>query len=101
MAVTLVEYAGQTDSRPELDELLDRLAAKICQLRLEMPALLFLEMHLPLLTIAHTFSLFVEPVMLPFLGAERIHTLKLLLSDRKNIEELMRRIESGEPLPGK
>ena len=71
---------------------IDTLAQKIVERRLEVPALLFLEMHLPLVTIAHTGSLLFSPLLTPVFGAERVHNLSELLAERQNIEALIERI---------
>ena len=77
----------------DLEPELQRLASFIVSHRLQAPALLLLEAHLPLVSLAHTASLFIEPMASAFVGAERIQSLKHLLSDRKNVEELIRLIE--------
>ncbi len=78
---------------PEIEEILDYCSRYIVTHRLETPALMLLEMHLPLVSLLHNVSIFLEPAAIPFIGAQSLHKIKLLLSERKNIEELMRRIE--------
>ena len=78
---------------------IDELARKVIRLGLETPALLFLEMHLPILGLAHASALVAQPLLTPFFGAERIHTLSQILSDRKNVEALIARIEELAALP--
>lgn len=70
------------------------LAEKIVAQRLELPALLALEMHLPMTSIFHTTSLFFEPMLAPLFGAERFRQLSRLLSERENVRELMERIRA-------
>lgn len=72
---------------------IDRLARGVVERRLGVPALFFLEAHLPFVTIFHTLALFLEPIAIPFFGAERIHGFRSLLSDRRKIERLLERIE--------
>jgi hypothetical protein len=93
--LSLTQPVSSAENHPELEAVLERAAKKIVSLRLELPAVLLLETHLPVLGILHAAGLFIEPIASPLLGAERIHTLKLILSERKNIEELIRRIESN------
>lgn len=71
---------------------IDSLAQKIVERRLELPALLFLEMHLPLVTLAHTSTLFLSPLLSPVFGAERFHHFSQLLSSREHIEALIEKI---------
>lgn len=77
----------------EFDDALDRLARKVVNRRLEAAVQFFLEAHLPFVTIFHTAGLLFEPIATPLFGAERVHSLNRLFSDRKNVEELLRRIE--------
>jgi hypothetical protein len=93
--LSLTQPTFSPERQPELEAALERVARKVVSLQLELPATLLLEMHLPVLGILHAAGLFFEPIASPLFGAERIHTLKLILSERKNIEELIRRIESN------
>jgi len=72
------------------------IAEKIIKMRLQVPALFFLEIHKPLTTLAHTGSLFLQPLLSPVFGAERIESLNNVLAERKNIDNLIRLIESRE-----
>ena len=71
---------------------IDRLAGKIVELRLETPALLFLEMHLPVLGLAHASTLFAQPLLSPFFGVERVENLSRIFSERRSVETLLERI---------
>ena len=70
----------------------ERLAEKIVSQRLELPALLALEMHLPMTSIFHTTSLFFEPLMSPIFGLERFTQVTNFLSDRENVRSLIERV---------
>ncbi|MFN8390013.1 MAG: hypothetical protein U0136_06960 [Bdellovibrionota bacterium] len=74
-------------------ELIHRLAEGIVVRRLELPATLFLEMHLPVTTLIHASTLLLEPLVSPLFGAERVHTFSQLLAERKNVERLIREIQ--------
>jgi hypothetical protein len=80
--------------------LIESAARWIVSRRLETPALIFLEMNIPIVPLFHTALLAVEPIGAPLFGTERIAPLKDLLSERENIRELMREItalsESGD-----
>jgi len=76
-----------------MNDLITSAARWIVARRLQVPALLFLEMNIPLTTVFHTALLAAEPLGTPLFGAERIEPLKNLLSDRKNIMNLVREIQ--------
>lgn len=69
------------------------IAERIIALKLELPALLFLQLHLPLTTLAHTACLFCAPVASPLFGFERVKAVEELLSERKNVERLIELLE--------
>ena len=80
-------------------ELTEKFANAIAERRLEVPALLFLELHRPFLTIAHTSALFAQPFLTPFFGAEKIEGLLEFLNDRRNIEHLIAKIQQRSSSP--
>lgn len=77
----------------QLDSLIDSIAAKIADRRLETPAVLLLEMHKPLGFVASQAVLVGMPFFAPFLGAQQIADFSKVLRDRENIERLITRIE--------
>jgi hypothetical protein len=54
---------------------------------------MFLEMHKPLTTLAATAYALGQPPLVLFFGFRRSEELRLLLSERENVEALMQRIE--------
>jgi hypothetical protein len=60
---------------------------------LEAPVVMFLEMHKPLTTVASVAYAMGQPPLMLFFGFQRTEDLRLLLSDRENVEALMQRIE--------
>lgn len=80
-----------TDERK--NEVIESLAKKIAGRRLEMPAVLFLDMHKPLSFIASQSLLVAMPFLAPVFGAQGIADLSKLLADRDNVETLIKRIE--------
>ena len=75
------------------EQLLDQATEWVVRKGLEAPVLLFLEMHRPLTTLASVgYTLSQPPLMLLF-GFRRTEELRLLLSDRDNVEALMQRLE--------
>ena len=83
----------------ERDRIIDDLARKVVRRKMETPAILFLEMHKPLTTIASTMVTFSQPTLGAFLGFRRMAEWAALLNERENVEQLIRRIEelSGRP----
>lgn len=77
----------------DIETQIDNIAQKIVRYGLELPASLFLEIHLPLTSFLHTATLFATPFATPVFGAERINGLTSLLAERSNIEALITRIE--------
>ena len=76
-----------------LEDTINQAAKKISSLGLEVPAALFLEMHLPLVTLFHTTALMLSPLASPIFGAEKITAWSNLLTDRSSIELLIKQIE--------
>jgi hypothetical protein len=60
---------------------------------LEAPTIMFLEMHKPLTALAAVVYAFIQPPLMMLFGFRRTEELRLLLSDRANVELLINRIE--------
>ena len=75
------------------DQLLTQAAEWVVRKGLEAPAILFLEMHKPLTTMAAVGYAFAQPPFMMLFGFERTEEVRLLLSNRENVELLMNRIE--------
>jgi hypothetical protein len=80
-----------TDERR--DEVIDSIAEKVVRRRLEMPAVLFLDMHKPLSFIASQSLLVAMPLLGMMFGAQPVADLSKLLAERENVEKLIMRIE--------
>ncbi len=78
----------------ERDALLDKASGEILKRKLEMPAILFLEMHKPLAYIGSHAALAFSPFLVPIVGFDNVNNYTRLLSDRKNVELLMQRLEA-------
>ncbi|RYG26842.1 hypothetical protein EON82_01765 [bacterium] len=84
----------------ETDQLLDKAAAEIRKRRMEAPAIIALEMHKPLASIASHAVVAFSPFMIPFFGYDGVHDMSRLLKDRRNVESLIQRLEcSAEDVP--
>ena len=75
------------------DQIIDAFAQAVVRCRLEAAAILFLEMHRPLTTVAATCVTFSQPTLGLFFGFGRLAEWASLLNDRRNIDRLVRRIE--------
>lgn len=73
---------------------MDSIARKVVDRRLEMPAVLFLEMHKPLSFLASQAMLVAMPMFGPLLGAQEMADLSKILRNRENIDLLIERIEN-------
>jgi len=80
-----------TDERRS--EMIDSIARKVVGRRLEMPAVLFLDMHKPLSFIASQAMLVGMPFLGVMFGAQAVADVSKLLKDRENVEALIARIE--------
>ena len=79
---------------PEDGALLDRLAARVVALRLEVPAVLTLESAKPVSLLASQALVFFEPLAQALFGAADLRRWARLLERRENLETLERLIET-------
>src|SRR4051794_9076494 len=80
-------------SESECIALADGIARRIHELRLDVPAMLLLEMHRPLCTLAHTAALALEPMATVLFGKKNTGAVVMLLSDPAHLAELAAAIE--------
>jgi hypothetical protein len=107
---------GQTEAQEASEEreeavrteaLLDKIAETVVKRRLEVPAVLFLEMHRPLAFLGSQALYFLTPVLGVAVRPEQISRLARLLDTPGGVERLIERIEyrarehSLSPRPGK
>jgi hypothetical protein len=78
----------------ERDRLLERAATAVVRRRLEMPAVLLLELHRPLTYLSSQALVLFTPLLGAALGLERVQTLAKLLEERENLDRLIDRIET-------
>ncbi|HIE52409.1 MAG TPA: hypothetical protein EYP85_11670 [Armatimonadetes bacterium] len=74
-------------------ELLEAIARRIVDYRLETPAVFFLELHKPLAFLGSQAFLAASPLLTPFIGPERMEEYAELMSRPENVEALIQRIE--------
>ncbi len=87
------EYEDDQLSSEERDKLIDELAQKIVDRRMETPAIMFLEMHKPVTFLASQSMLVASPFLVPLFGAEGVQRYSRLFSSVDNVELLIERIE--------
>lgn len=93
-----MRYAPKTDeegdlSSEERDQLIENLARKIVDRKLETPAILFLEMHKPVAFLGSQALLVASPILAPLFGMEGPEKYSRLFSSIDNVEKLIQRIE--------
>ena len=81
-------------------ELLDKLAKKVIEYRMTVPAIMFLETVKPLSYIGSQTMVFFEPMVKAVFNVAEYDEIRILMEDRRNVEELLVRIErfDGEAL---
>jgi hypothetical protein len=81
-------------------ELLDKLAKKVVEYRMTVPAIMFLETVKPLSYIGSQTMVFFEPMVKAVFNVAEYDEIRILMEDRRNVEELLVRIEKfdGEAL---
>ncbi len=74
-------------------ELLDKLAQKVVGYRMTVPAIMFLETVKPLSYVGSQTMVFFEPMVKAVFNIAEYDEIRLLMEDRRNVEELLVRIE--------
>lgn len=77
----------------EQDTFVEKFADKVHRLGLEVPALLFLELHRPFSALFYNSALFAQPFVSPFLGGERTEQILEFLSQENSVQKLIETIE--------
>lgn len=85
----------------DAEKLLEKAAQTIVRRGMEVPAILFLEMHKPLANLIGHAVWVTMPVWAIFFGVVTTNELGALLSDPERIERLIRRIEELSEQGGK
>lgn len=82
------------EEKKDFTEEIEEIAGFIHKKKLEVPAVMFLELNKPLSLFYSSMFLVSTPVLGAFLGPDRMKKLYLLMEDRNNIEKLIQRIET-------
>jgi hypothetical protein len=80
-------------SEEERDSMIGEIAQKVVDMRMETPAVLFLEMNKPVSVIAGQSIIAASPILIPLFGAAGVRRYSQLLNNRENVELLVERIE--------
>lgn len=84
----------QIDVPPEeRDRIFERVAGAVTDRRLEVPAILTLELHKPLAFLGSQALIVFTPLLAPAIGLENLQKASHLLADRDNLERLIEHIE--------
>lgn len=75
--------------------LLEKAAEQIRKRRMEVPAVMALEMHKPLAGIVGSAGVVFAPFLVPFLGFQSVNDYSRLFSKRENVERLIVLLETG------
>jgi hypothetical protein len=77
----------------ETQSLILKAAHEIKKRKMEMPAVLMLEMHKPLSFLASQATIVFSPFLVPFVGFDNVNNYSRLLANRDNIERLLVELE--------
>lgn len=72
-----------------------QLAERIHEMGLDVPAILFLELHRPFASVVYNSALFAQPFLTPFFGLERVQGFLEFLNRRDSLEFLVKAIEAN------
>lgn len=78
----------------ERDALIEKIARQVTARGMQIPAIIFLEMHKPLAFLAGQGILFSSGFLAPIFGPKNVQQYSRLFESRDNIELLIRRIEA-------
>lgn len=81
---------------PRQEEILDRLAAKVVEWRMSVPAVLFLESVKPLNYIGSQMLVFFSPIVNGLFTIKDYDDFVALMEERGNVELLLKKIEAKE-----
>lgn len=84
---------GEPLNEEETMEVIEELATTILKRRLEVPAVLFLEMNKPMSVVASQGLVVAMPFLGPIFGPAKMARFTRFLGTRQNVERLIERIE--------
>lgn len=85
---------------PEEEEaLIEKAAAEIRKRKLNLPAMMFFEMHKPLSYVSSQAAIVFSPFLVPFVGFDFVNDYSRLFAKKENVEKLLQRLEEDEETP--
>ena len=91
-----IKKPGTEALTPRQEEILDRLAAKVIEWRMSVPAVLFLESVKPLNYIGSQILVFFSPIVNSVFTIRDYDEFVALMEERGNAERLLQKIEAKE-----
>jgi hypothetical protein len=79
----------------ETDQLIERVATEVESRGLQIPAILFLEMHRPLAGVGSQAALAFSPFIAPFTGMDNLRSFSQLARNKEALERLICRLEAS------
>jgi len=83
---------------PEEDEVLEKVAKKVIQWQMAVPAIIFLESVKPLNFIGAQAMVFFEPIIQSIFSIKDYNTFRIAMERRENIENLLQKIEAQDAI---
>jgi hypothetical protein len=83
----------------ETEALLDKAAFEVTRRKLEVPAIIALELHKPMANIGAHGILAMSPFLVPFFGFDFVNNYSRVFAKRENIERLITRLEVQRGTP--
>jgi hypothetical protein len=90
------EFWDKDLTEEETEALLEKAAFEVRRRKLEIPAIIALEMHKPLSFVSASAGIALAPFLVPFLGFDFVNEYSQVISKRENIERLIVKLE-GPP----
>ena len=91
-----IQKPGSVALTPRQEEILDRLAAKVVEWRMGVPAVLFLESVKPLNYVGSQILVFFSPIVNGLFTIRDYDDFVALMEQRGNVEILLRKIEEKD-----
>ena len=87
---------GDAQFGPEDEQLIVKVAERICRMRMTVPAIFLLESSKPLAFLGSQLLIFIEPFVQTLFNFAQYQRFALLMEDRGNWERLLRKLEDHE-----
>jgi len=91
-----IKKPGSVELTPRQEEIIERLACKVIEWKMSVPAVLFLESMKPLNYVGSQILVFFSPIVNTIFTVRDYDEFVALMEQRESVEVLLRRIESKE-----